>query len=372
MFTTNSINFVITANAPPGTYQARLAVAESGNLGSPQCRIYSAPFTFIVNANPVTTAVNNGPICEQQDALLTASGGAQYTWTGPNAFTSSGSSITLANMQMNQAGKYYVTVTNLVGCTRIDSTTVIVDPVPTAIVTASRSSICLQDSLQLIAAGGISYQWIPATGLSDAAIADPKASPSANTIYSVVVSNSFGCKDSADISIAVLNPPVANAGPDRTILEGQSIQLQGSVNETGNNIAWSPATYIDDVSILEPTVNPPVDTKYILSVVSNFGCGTSTDTVLVKVYKNIFIPSAFSPNGDGRNDTWNIPALAAYPFFEIAVFSRWGQLVFQSKNTLKPWDGTLNGKPLPIGSYNYFINVGRSQDLFKGSVMIIR
>jgi gliding motility-associated-like protein len=372
MATNNSIGFVIVPNAAPGTYEARLAVAESGNMSSLQCRIYSQPFTFTINANPVTTAVNDGPTCEGRTAILTATGGTQYAWTGPNAFSGTGSPLPLANIQLNQAGKYYVTVTNAAGCSHQDSTTLAINPKPTASTAVTNTSICLGDSVQLIASGGSAYQWIPASGLSNAAISDPKASPALTTVYSVVVSNQFACTDTAFTTVHVLQMPIANAGPDKTILEGQSIQLSGAVNGSGYTYSWSPGTYIDNINVLQPVVDPPADIKYILTAVSDLGCGTSADTMFVKVYKNIFVPNAFSPNGDGTNDTWNIPALAAYPFFELVVYNRWGQLVFQTKNIARPWDGTLRGKPLPIGAYSYFIDLGISQDLIKGTVLIIK
>ena len=355
-----------------GTYDYRLAVAEVGNLGSPQCRIASTALTVKVNANPVTTATNNGPLCEGNAAVLTATGGSQYAWTGPNAFTGSGSPLTLAAVQASQAGKYYVVVTNSANCIHKDSTTIIVNPVPLATTAVSNTTICIEDSVQLNAGGGISYEWIPSSGLSNAAIANPKASPPVTTDYMVVVSNQFACKDTAYTTVTVLKLPVANAGPDRVILEGQPIPLAGSIEGTGYSFSWSPTTDIDDIHVLQPIVDPVVDTKYILTAVSDFGCGISTDTMLVKVYKNIYVPNAFSPNGDGTNDTWNIPALEAYPSFEVAVYSRWGQLVFQTKNMLKPWDGTFKGKALPVGAYSYFINVGISQYIFKGTVMIVR
>ena len=372
MANNNTITYAIPANAAPGIYQLRLAVAEAGNLNTLQCRIYSEPFTFTINANPVTTAVNDGPACEESTAILTATGGSQYTWTGPNSFTGSGSSLPLVNILFNQAGKYYVTVSNAAGCVHKDSTTIIVNPLPLAGTGFSNTSICLKDSVQLTASGGITYNWIPPAGLSATGISNPKASPVETIEYNVIVANQFSCKDTASVRVNIIQPPKANAGPDRAILEGQSIQLSASINGTGNNYSWSPATYIDDIHSLQPFVDPPADASYILSAVSNFRCGTSSDTMFVKVYKNIYVPNAFSPNGDKVNDTWNIPALAAYPFFEVAVYDRYGQLVFQTKNALKPWDGKFKGKPLPVGAYTYFINVGISQDLFKGTVLIIR
>jgi len=366
----NTLHVTLVSAVPPSSYQYRLVVAEAGNMGSPQCRIASQLFTIVVNAKPVTTATNDGPVCEGNTITLTATGGSQYAWTGPNGFTGTGSPLLLNNVQLNQAGKYYVTVTSPAGCSRMDSTIILVNPAPAATTGLTNASICNADSIQLTAGGGISYQWIPATGLSNANVSDPKASPAVTTVYSVIVSNAFSCRDTVTITVNVVNKPVVNAGPDKTILKGQSIQLTGTVTGNGNTFSWSPATHINDIFSLQPIVNPQADARYILSAVSNFGCGTSSDTMLVKVYNGIFIPNAFSPNADQLNDTWNIPALSAYPSFELFVYGRWGQLVFYTKDKQLPWNGTYKNTPCPNGAYTYIIKAGN--DVLKGIVMIIR
>jgi gliding motility-associated-like protein len=369
---TLSLTRSFPAFTPATIFQYRLAVAEAGNMGSPQCRIVSLPLAVEINANPVTTVTNNGPVCEGNALMLTSTGGAQYAWNGPNGFTATGSNVSINNLQLTQAGKYYVIVTNAAGCIHKDSTTIIINPAPAATTGFSNTSICAGDSVQLIAAGGLTYQWIPAEGLSDTDVFNPKASPAGSLQYSAIVTNLFACKDTAYVTVNVLKKPNANAGPDRVMIAGQPIQLSGSVSGEGYNFSWSPANYMDNSHSLQPIVNPPVDIKYILNVVSNFGCGTVSDTMFVKLYNDIFVPNAFSPNGDEINDKWNIPALAAYSSFEVVVYNRYGQIVFQTKNALKPWDGTFNGKPLPVGAYSYFINLGTSRYPLNGTVLIIR
>lgn len=184
--------------------------------------------------------------------------------------------------------------------------------------------------------------------------------------------NSFQCRVYSQPFTFTINPePVADAGPDKIIFKGQSVQLSGSVNSQGN-FAWSPAVNIDDIHSLQPIVNPPADRNYILNLVSGFGCGTSSDTVFIKVFNGIFVPNAFSPNGDKINDSWNIPGLGACPFFEVTVYNRFGQLVFQTKDKLKDWDGTSKGRPLPIGIYVYLIKTCNSPDVLKGTVLLLR
>jgi gliding motility-associated-like protein len=370
--TTNSFPASFIANASPGLYEFRLAVAESGNMGSSACRVYSKSFSIIINANPVTTAANDGPACTGGDLQLSATGGALYNWTGPNAFTATGTPVAITGIQPAQAGKYYVTVSSTAGCTHLDSTIVVVNPVPTAATNFTEDTVCEDDSSQLSASGGVGYQWIPVTGLSNPLIANPKASPPQTTQYSVIVANAFGCKDTAELVITIIPKPVANAGPDKAIFEGQSVQLSGSVNGTGNTYSWSPAINIDDVNSLQPRVNPPSDQQYILTAVSDFGCGNHSDAVMVKVYKDIFIPTAFTPNNDGLNDDWKILGLEALDKYKVSVYNRWGEPVFQTTDQPRGWDGTLKGMAQPAGIYIYYVERGAEKRVMKGTILLIR
>jgi gliding motility-associated-like protein len=116
-----------------------------------------------------------------------------------------------------------------------------------------------------------------------------------------------------------------------------------------------------------------VDTKYSLYVTSNIGCGTSTDEVFVRVYDKILIPNAFSPNGDGINDSWIIEPLDLFDESVTQVYNRYGQVVHKSSGYSKPWDGMSNGKPVPAGSYYYVIDLRtNSEPPLTGWVMIVR
>jgi gliding motility-associated-like protein len=86
----------------------------------------------------------------------------------------------------------------------------------------------------------------------------------------------------------------------------------------------------------------------------------------------ILVPNAFSPNGDGVNDTWIITNLSAYPGASVDVFNRYGQPVFHSENYNKPWDGTFNGSPLPMGTYYYIIDPKNNKKKIAGSVTIFK
>ncbi|MEO6668468.1 MAG: gliding motility-associated C-terminal domain-containing protein, partial [Ferruginibacter sp.] len=358
------------ANATLGIYAFRLAVAEAGNMGSAQCRIASTSLSVNINANPSTTALNSGPVCDGTTLILTATGGSIYQWTGPGGFSGNGSPLSVSNLQASQQGKYYVLVKDNNGCEHLDSTIVDVNPSPSATTTFNQVNICPGDSTVFSASGGISYEWQPAEGLSSAIIQSPKASPSTDTHYEVIVSNSFNCVDTAFIDVNVIAMPQADAGPDRSMLENEPITIEASIAGDNFTYNWSPSPYINNISLLQPQVNPPVDTKFILN--ANSGCGSSSDSMKVFVYKDIFIPGAFSPNEDGINDTWYIPALSAFNEYELIVFNRYGEKVFQLRNENRRWDGTFKNKRLPVGAYVYSLVIKKYINPYKGTVMLIR
>ena len=361
-----------SANATTGNYKYRLSAAETGNLNSIKCRVVSAALTIQVLANPVTTATANTPLCEGNNMVLTASGGSQYQWTGPNGFSATGNIIPVNNIKTSESGKYYALVTNAGGCTHLDSVAISININPVAGTTFSKANICSGDKIQLESSGGNSYRWLPASGLSSAAIFNPIASPADTIQYMVIVSNQFACTDTAFIDITVIERPRANAGPDKIIITGSQVQLSGIVSGQDISYSWSPAVNINNPLALQPIVTPPVDIDYVLNVVSNAGCGTATDIVHVFVYKDIYIPTGFTPNADGVNDTWYIPALSAFTNFNLSVFNRYGQRVFQTKDINLAWDGKYKGLLQPSGAYVYILDMKEGSAVMKGTFLIIR
>lgn len=180
-----------------------------------------------------------------------------------------------------------------------------------------------------------------------------------------------GCTDTASQTINVYPQPTVNAGADRTLLEGGFIIIDATAS--GNNITylWTPNTAIENTHVLAAKVNPVDDITYTLSVTSADGC-TNKDDVFVKVLKTPKIPNAFSPNGDGINDKWIINYLDSYPGVTVQVYNRYGQAVYHSVNYDKPWDGTYNGSPLPVGTYYYIIDRKIAAPKLSGWVTILR
>jgi len=233
-------------------------------------------------------------------------------------------------------------------------------------------AICAGESTQLSASGGLYYKWTPSTGLDHDDIPSPLATPLQTTTYKVTISNN-GCADSTkSVTVTVNQNPVAKAGGNKIIFEGQSVKLDGSIS--GDNITdhyWTPATFLDDPKSLTPIATPTDNITYTLNLISQT-CGSSTSSVFVRVYKKITIPNTFSPNNDGINDNWNIKELFTYPECVLFVYNRYGKQVYQSTGYAKPWDGTYAGSPLPAGTYYYVLDLKNGTPKISGWVLIIR
>lgn len=358
-------------NAVAGTYRYQLLVAETGNINSPNCRIVSSPLTVTVSPNPIPVAALNGSPCEGSDVSLTVNAGATFSWTGPNGFTSSLQSPTLTNLTSNQSGTYTVLVTNSAGCSSTSTIALQVLPKPVVLtnIPNNTTAICEETSVQLIASGGTTYRWQPAEGLSNPSIANPIASPLKSTTYTVSVTNG-SCTTTDSIIVKVTKIAKADAGPDQKALAGQSVNLDGKVSGDNITYLWSPPDYLDDPTKLNPVATPPSDMSYTLTVTSD--CGSSMDDVFVRIYPKVEIQNTFTPNGDGKNDTWNIKALEAFPTHEIKVVSRNGQTVFKNKGTYVAWDGKFNQKDVPVGSYYYTIYLNEDFKTLSGWVFVMR
>ncbi len=180
-----------------------------------------------------------------------------------------------------------------------------------------------------------------------------------------------GCVDTAAQFLRVFPQPAVNAGPDREMILGGVITLQATANGNGLQYAWDPSTGVDAPNSLVVKVSPSSDITYTLRVRSADGCENS-DKVNVIVKEFLVIPNAFTPNGDGKNDTWRIPYLESIPGFELKVFNRYGQVVFQSRGNAVNWDGTMNGKALDTGTYIYTLDRKNFGPPIHGVVHLIR
>jgi len=323
--------------------------------------ITSASKTIAVESPPTPLISGNMTACSS--VTLTAEGGISYLWDG-------GTSPNSAVNTFNVSGTYNVLVTGANGCATTKSATVTITPLaaPSVNIMASPSdTICSGAPVNFTAAalnGGPSptFQWFKnSTAVATGATYTANDLVNNDTITCRLTSNGLCTVPPTATSNAVTM--TVNAIPTISIAKNivangaDAIQLNPVINGDIKSYLWAPATGLSDPAVPNPFVKPDYTTTYRLTVISTSGC-EATDTVTVSVVKDeIIIPNTITPNGDGINDTWDIAHLSEYHNATVDIFNRYGQRVFHTMGYGKPWDGTYNGKRLPVGTYYYIIDL---------------
>ena len=354
----------------PGLYLYRISASERPNAGLSKCRVASTPITVHIHPTPIPSIQVSTPLCNGKPWQLLASGGRTWEWTGPGGFSSSDQNPLFAGA-FSQSGTYTLKAISDKGCEASTSTTIQVRPGPEPFA-GNDQTICAGSSVTLTGTGTGTFVWTSSSG--DQLPSSPvfSVSPRDSTQYYLTVTNSFGCMDSDTVAVHVNQPPTADAGPDLTILEGDTARIRASVLGSGVAVRWLPATFIVDDAQVEAQVFPPQNTTYRLEAISVSGCGASSDEVFIRVLKKPIVPNSFSPNGDGVNDRWVIEQLQNYTGANIEVFNRYGQKVFSSRQYSTPWDGRMNGSPLPAGTYYYVITLRPGLPVLSGWLLLVR
>ncbi len=190
---------------------------------------------------------------------------------------------------------------------------------------------------------------------------------------SLHVVNANNCpSDTATQQLIVYPYPKLTMGPGLLVKIGTTVPIVPQYYY-GNNLqfSWTPSTYLDNTTVVNPNTTPTNNITYQLTITGIGGCAVS-DTINVAILADPIVPNAFSPNGDGINDTWKIQYLSFYPAATVQIFNRGGQPVFSSVGYSKEWDGMYNGKPLPIGTYYYVIDMKNGKPPLSGSITIVR
>jgi len=360
----------------PGNDSVQLIVTNSSGCTD------TATSNFTIYPLPPIFIGNDTTICLGDSLLLNPTGAVSYTWLGPG--NSSLSCTTCPNpvARPTLTTTYIAQGTSINGCQANDSIVVTVNQ-PVHVTVVPSDSVCLGQSTTLSASGAAIYAWSPANSLSNAAVANPLATPNITTNYQVIGSdNKFCFHDTQYVNVKVFDYPTINAGPDVTLLVGSSYQINGSGSPDIVSINWLPVTGLSCTNCMSPLASPQNTTTYVVSAVNNGGCKTS-DTLKITVIcnnNNIFVPNTFSPNGDGVNDIFYVRGKGLNTIPSITIFNRWGQIVFQKKDfapndPAAGWDGTINGKPAPIDVYIYTIDIicDNSQLVpYHGNVALIR
>lgn len=342
-----------------GTYTASVKDSKGCMVSSPTFTIKSAS-SLSLAANTVSSSC----ISMADGAInLTPSGGIGeyiFTWQGPSNYTA-----VTQNISNLFAGTYTVKVMDDLGCVK-NTTLDIVSSLTVVANAGGDRIICPETGTVILTAnssGGSNYKWYSAKDpgkLKVLATGDSylveKLSESSGFVL-VATSTVPSCYSEDEVRVDVFNISAVDAGRDVTIPVYSTVTIGGHPTNWGPaTLTWSPAMYLSNASISNPVASNTVDVTYTLTVMDENGCFAS-DSVHVFLYPELNITSGFTPNGDGKNDTWIIDYIDQFPATTVDIYNRWGDSVFSSTGYGTAFDGKYKGSDLPVGTYYYIIKL---------------
>ncbi len=300
--------------------------------------------------------------CKGDSSLLhPVSDALAYTWLSSDNGASIINNHAKQPLIFPSASTTYYVNASLGHCKDSGHITVNVSPYP-SVIAGNDTTICYGAGAVLSAVTNAAYfSWNDDPYLLHRSSLFPDAYPPVTTAYIVTVKDTFFCPKpvSDTIIVTVIPPVVVNAGNDTSVVINQPLQLNASSTSSSVNFTWTPSAFLNNPLVANPVAlinsNEVESVEYHVTASTSAGCKGS-DSILVKIFATqpeIFVPTAFTPNGDGRNDIVKpIPAgIAHFAYFRI--YNRWGQLMFATPSIGEGWDGTLNGNKQPTATYIY-------------------
>ncbi|RLD40217.1 MAG: hypothetical protein DRI86_15665 [Bacteroidetes bacterium] len=320
--------------------------------------------TFVIDvgvSNPIFTFTGDS-VCKGDTAVLRVNSSEIY-----NYIWSSGEQTSIISVSPSSDTQYTVSVTDSIGCEIVDSTTIKVFPIP-IVSSTSDTIICSGDEAYLKVFGNYSVEWN--TGSTNSFI---KVKPQSDEEYSFFIRSSDQCENSDSINVEVVTKPIADIyTPETTVCIGKKIVLQGS---GGDEYLWSSGVESPNMEVLLNN-----NAVYSLAVTNRSGGTTcSHDTsisIVVERCNYFYFASAFTPNGDGKNDTYGVDGQYEIVYkFDLYIYNRWGQQLFHATDPSERWDGTYEGKDASDGVYTYVVYIDegyREPYSLKGTVTLYR
>ncbi len=381
----SGVPFALTTPLTSTTTYQLISIADPNGCGSSSGTLVGSAVVTVkpisIAADSVHASSNN--ICSGTTVQLSAIGGSLTNGSAWRWYESGCAGATIGSGQAisvspQQTTMYFVRAEGGCNTTACVSLSIKVNPKPN-IQFDPLNDVCLdkaefkfsnvREVSGLRGIGTLSGDGVSAAGVFSPALAGVGAH---NIRYTFV--SDEGCTDSKTQSINVNPIPIADAGNDVNICPGFPIQLKAS---GGITYEWSPSIGLDKTNIPNPTAIANTSITYHLLVTDSKGC-TATDSIRINASsgnKETFrLPSAFTPNNDGKNDCFGIEKWGEVQVTNFSIFNRWGQKVFSTKNSGECWNGKVNGVDQDAGGYVYFINAMTSCGVitFKGVIMLVR
>ena len=331
------------------------------------CTATAIQAVYVYPSPVVSASAMPDSLCYGNQTVLLGSGASLYTWSG-------GIQNGVPFIPQT-SGSYTVTGIDGNGCTASSSVYVnVFNHLPVGIIN-NQTTLCSGDSALLVGTGASSYSWLPASALDTTAGVSVWAYPVGGvTTFTVTGTDATGCTGTATTLLNTIPRINVVASKSNDIICGlQSAQLQAY---GADNYLWSPAIGLSDPAIPNPVATIYQTTTYVVTGTSET-C-TDKDSVTITYFTGNhefdLVPSAFSPNNDGLNDCLHVLHNVDLREFYFAIYNRWGQRVFETKNVNDCWDGNFNNEPAAVGTYYYFLrsNSPCGDNFVKGDVTLMR
>ncbi|CAN5171292.1 hypothetical protein BH09BAC5_BH09BAC5_06670 [soil metagenome] len=332
------------------------------------CGSASSTYSVTVKPYPTAFAGNDTVICSNSPVTLVTPTGAgySYSWTLGSTVIGTNNSVIVTPTVTTT---YNVAVSIIGGCISYDTVTVFVNNLSDSS-TYTQSGCNVNDgtatAIPVDGTPPFAYAWSNGQTTQTAVGLAPGT-------YTCIITDAGGCSVSTTVTVTSISSLNPDAGIFVTITQGQSTQLNGT---GGIWYSWSPANDLSCTTCQNPIASPTVTTTYTLTVSDSIGC-TSTDTVTVFVdilCGTVFVPNAFSPNGDNQNDILYVRG-ACIKYMDFYIFNRLGEQVFYSNDPAKGWDGVWRGVPCENAVFTYVVKgtlLDGSDINLKGNVSLIK
>jgi gliding motility-associated-like protein len=274
-------------------------------------------------------------------------------WSG------TGISATSFNPSIAGAGAHNLvySFTNSSGCTGYDTAIATVYALPVITTTSSAPVFCEGSPLSITANGATTYTWSPATGLSATTGTTVVAAPTQTTVYTLA-GTSNNCRDSISFTLTVNEMPEVTISGVSAINSCEEAVLIADVDgPMGGTYNWTPLVNLTCNTCQTASAAPTATQNYTVTYTTPQGCSDSASvTVTIVSIFNYFMPTAFTPNNDGVNDTLHIHG-KGIETVSLKLFNRIGEKVFETSSIYEGWDGTQNGLPVNNGTYIYVLDL---------------
>ncbi len=351
------------------------------------CSSATASVVVTINEIPAKPSANYNSVCTDDELHLLINSPSvllTYDWKDAGgSFIGQGSDLLVTNNVAPINEQTYTVVASVNGCSSLsDNVTVVIQPTPHPAVTMNgvdvtdeNKVICMYDLPITIQVANATTELVSWTRNS----IEPKGngvtlSLTEEGIYEVTLNNGT-CSSKAKVTVSAQDLAVSILSTPETLSLGETADLEAvSIGDIGIlTYAWSDSnseTYADDIEL---SITPEKSTTFYVTIKDETTNCEATSEFQLVVFLPITIPNAFTPNGDGINDTWVIGGLEEYPDTKVFIYNRWGQKIHQSKGGFTSWDGMNRlGKKVTIGTYYYIIHVGGNGRKLQGDVTVIR